>query len=105
MNEGGQKVQLQPQLSSGTSRARGAHAGGGSVAKPCPALATPRPVAGQAPLTVGFSRQELWSGLPFPSLLNRASWPQPQRAVKGLRETETPDVLGMGLGTQKLSAQ
>ena len=57
MNEGGQKVQLQPQLSSGTSRARGAHAGGGSVAKPCPALATPRPVAGQAPLTVGFSRQ------------------------------------------------
>ena len=27
------------------------------------------PVACQAPLTMGFSRQEYWSGLPFPSLL------------------------------------
>ena len=25
------------------------------------------PTGGQAPLTVGFSRQEYWSGLPFPS--------------------------------------
>ena len=24
-------------------------------------------VAGQAPLSMGFSRQEYWSGLPFPS--------------------------------------
>ena len=30
-------------------------------------LATPRTVAGQAPLSMGFSRQEYWSGLPFPS--------------------------------------
>ena len=30
-------------------------------------FATPRPVAYQAPLSVGFSRQEYWSGLPFPS--------------------------------------
>ena len=29
-------------------------------------FATPRTVAGQAPLSVGFSRQEYWSGLPFP---------------------------------------
>ena len=28
---------------------------------------TPWPVAYQAPLSVGFSRQEYWSGLPFPS--------------------------------------
>ena len=28
---------------------------------------TPWTVAGQAPLSVGFSRQEYWSGLPFPS--------------------------------------
>ena len=28
---------------------------------------TPRTVAHQAPLTGGFSRQEYWSGLPFPS--------------------------------------
>ena len=28
---------------------------------------TPRTVAHQAPLSMGFSRQEYWSGLPFPS--------------------------------------
>ena len=40
---------------------------GGSVAKLCPTLATPWNVACQAPLSMGFSRQEYWSGLPFPS--------------------------------------
>ena len=30
-------------------------------------FATPWTVASQAPLSVGFSRQEYWSGLPFPS--------------------------------------
>ena len=30
-------------------------------------FATPWTVAHQAPLSVGFSRQEHWSGLPFPS--------------------------------------
>ena len=39
--------------------------GGGLVAKSCPTLATPWIVACQAPLSVGFSRQEYWSGLPF----------------------------------------
>ena len=29
--------------------------------------ATPWTVAHQAPLSMGFSRQESWSGLPFPS--------------------------------------
>ena len=29
--------------------------------------ATPRTIAHQAPLSMGFSRQEYWSGLPFPS--------------------------------------
>ena len=28
---------------------------------------TPRTVADQAPPSMGFSRQEYWSGLPFPS--------------------------------------
>ena len=41
--------------------------GSGLVAKSCPTLATPWTVARQAPLSVGFSRQEYWSGLPFPS--------------------------------------
>ena len=40
---------------------------GGLVAKLCPTLATPWTVACQAPLSMGFSRQEYWSGLSFPS--------------------------------------
>jgi len=32
-----------------------------------PNSATPWTVAHQAPLSMGFSRQEYWSGLPFPS--------------------------------------
>ena len=31
-------------------------------------FSTPWTVAHQAPLSMGFSRQEYWSGLPFPSL-------------------------------------
>ena len=41
--------------------------GGGLVNKSCPTLATPWTVACQAPLSMQFSRQEYWSGLPFPS--------------------------------------
>ena len=44
-----------------------AQGGGGLVAKSCPTLATPWTVACQASLSMGFSRQEYWSGLPFPS--------------------------------------
>ena len=36
-------------------------------AQSCPTLVTPCTVARQARLSVGFSRQEYWSGLPFPS--------------------------------------
>ena len=42
-------------------------ASGGLVAKSCLTLATPWVVACQAPLSIGFSRQEYWRGLPFPS--------------------------------------
>ena len=42
--------------------------GGGLVTKSCLTLATPWTVARQAPLSMGFSRQEYWSWLPFPSL-------------------------------------
>ena len=41
--------------------------GGGLVAKSCLTLATPWTVACQAPLSMGFPRQEYRSGLPFPS--------------------------------------
>ena len=37
------------------------------LAQLCETLATPLTVACQAPLSMGFSRQEYWSGLPFPS--------------------------------------
>ena len=43
------------------------HGGGGLFAQSCLTLATPWTVACQAPLSMGFSRQEYWSGLPFPS--------------------------------------
>ena len=38
-----------------------------SNAKSCPTLSTPWIVACQVPLSIGFSRQEYWSELPFPS--------------------------------------
>ena len=41
--------------------------GGGLVAKSCLIRATPWTVASQAPLSVGFSQHEYWSGLPFPT--------------------------------------
>ena len=40
---------------------------GGLVTKLCLTLAMPWTVARQAPLSMGFSRQEYWNGLPFPS--------------------------------------
>ena len=41
--------------------------GGGFVAKSCLTLVTPWTVAHQAPLSMGCSRQEHWSRLPFPT--------------------------------------
>ena len=43
------------------------YGGGGLVAKLCLTLVTPWTVACQAPLSLGVTRQEYWSGLPFPS--------------------------------------
>ena len=40
---------------------------GGLVAKSCPTLATAWSAALKAPLSMGFPRQESWSGLPSPS--------------------------------------
>ena len=37
------------------------------VAKLCPTLATPQSVGWHVPLSMGFSRKEYWSGLPFSS--------------------------------------
>ena len=49
------------------------------VSQLCPTLCDPRTIAHQAPLSMGFSRQEYWSGLPFPSpgdLLTQGSSPR-----------------------------
>ena len=44
------------------------HPGGlGLVSKSCLTLVTPWTAACQAPLSIGFPRQEYWSGVPFPS--------------------------------------
>ena len=40
---------------------------GGLVAHLCPTLATLQGVAHQAPLSMGYPRQEYWNELPFPS--------------------------------------
>ena len=40
---------------------------GGLVTKSCLTLVIPWTVAHQAPLSMAFSRQGYWSGLPFPS--------------------------------------
>ena len=48
-----------------TAKGLGSVPGGSLIAKSRPALASPWAVACQAPLSMGFSREEYWSGLPF----------------------------------------
>ena len=38
----------------------------------CPTMCDPRDGSPQAPLSLGFSRQEHWSGLPFPSPMHES---------------------------------
>ena len=54
-----------------------------SVAQSCPTLCNSTTVAGQDPLSMGFSRQELWSGLPFPCP-GGFSQPRDQTQIKTL---------------------
>ena len=53
----------------GEQSVEGTRGGGGGdlVTKSCRTLATPWTVALQAPLSMGFSTQEYWSGLSFPT--------------------------------------
>ena len=72
MGEGGQRKGNHPSITQGEKRALPLNhilpgGGGGLVAKSCLTLATPWTAACQAPLSMGFSRQEYWSGLPFPT--------------------------------------
>ena len=56
----------------------GGGGGGGLVTKSCLTLVIPWTVASQTSLSMGFSREEYWSGLPFPpagDLLNSGMEP------------------------------
>ena len=48
------------------------------VAQSCPTLATPWTTAHQAPPSMGYSRQEYWSGVPLPSLVKDV-YPPPRK--------------------------
>ena len=67
--------------------------------------ATPEKAAHQAPPSLGFSRQEHWSGLPFPSPMHESekwkwsrsvvsdpSWPHGLQPIRLLRPWDFPDV-------------
>ena len=67
--------------------------GGGGVAKSCSTLATPRTVARQALQSMKISRQESWSGLPFPTpgdLPDPGIKPESPALVDGFFTTEPP---------------
>ena len=60
---------------------------GGLVTKLCLTLATPWTVAHEAPLSMGFSRQESWSGLPFPP---PGDLPNPETESRSLESDPLP---------------
>ena len=53
------------------------------VSQSCPTLATPWTAAHQAPPSMGFSRQEYWSGVPLPSPNELAICIQSRKVGKG----------------------
>ena len=60
---------------------------------PVQLYATPRTVASQAPLSMGFPKQEYWSGLPFPTLedlLDTGIKPTSPALAGGFFTTEPP---------------
>ena len=69
------------------------------VTQSCPTLCDPWTVAHQAPPSMGFSRQESWSGLPFPSPMaeSKAELKSLLRRVK-----EESERAGLRLNIKKL---
>jgi len=65
---------------------------------------TPWTIACQAPLSTGCSRQEYWSGLPFPSpgdLPDPGIEPVVGRLFIDWVTREAPQMLGLGLKSRK----
>ena len=56
------------------------------VAQSCPTLKTPWPAAYQAPPSLGFSRQEYWSGVPLPSPKEEQEMANVQKEVSKLMD-------------------
>ena len=53
--------------------------------------ATPKTAAHQVPPSLGFSRQEHWSGLPFPSPMQESEkWKVKMKSLSPVRLVETP---------------
>ena len=61
------------------------------VAQSCPTLRDPWTAAYQAPLSMGFSRQEYWSGVPSPSPMeNSIEVPQKTKKIELLYDPAIP---------------
>ena len=63
-------------------------------------FATPETVAHQAPLSMEFSRQEYWNGLPFPpseDLPNPGTEPMTSALAGGFFTTEPPGKSKLGI--------
>ena len=60
----GQETQLQTTTAAAAAAAKSLQS--------CPTLCDPIDGSPQAPLSLGFSRQEHWSGLPFPSPMHES---------------------------------
>ena len=63
------------------------------VAQSCPTIATPWTAAHQAPPSMGFSRQEYWSGVPLPSQITLLACGISTILWKILKEMGMPDHL------------
>ena len=74
------------------------------VTQSCPTLATPWTAAHQAPLSMGFSRQKYWSGVPLPSPPCRASGKESTYQCRGYKNvgliSGSGRSLGGGIGNQ-----
>ena len=73
---------------------------GCSTVKSCLTLTIPWTVAHRAPLSMGFPRQEYWSGLPFPSpgdLPNPGTELTSPTLAGGFFTTEPPAMPGPGM--------
>ena len=65
------------------------------VAQSCPTLCNPWTVAYQAPPSMGFSRQEYWSGLPLRPINNKRLLLSKENQIS--RRKEFSNLLCMGL--------